>query len=45
MGLKLIAFDTTGSGTLNPSGFIVLAFLKVGLCFCSKGPRDAELED
>lgn len=32
MGLKLMAFDTTMSSTLNPSGFIALTFQKVGLC-------------
>lgn len=32
IGLKLMAFDTTRSSTLNPSGFIALTFQKVGLC-------------
>lgn len=31
IGLKLMAFDTTGSSILNPSGFIALTFQKVGL--------------
>lgn len=32
IGLKLMAFDTTRSSTLNPSSFITLTFQKVGLC-------------
>lgn len=32
IGLKLMAFDTNGSSTLNPSSFIALTFQKVGLC-------------
>lgn len=32
-----MAFDTTRSSTLNPSGFIALTFQKVGLCVWQGG--------
>lgn len=41
MGLKLMAFDTTVSSTLNPLGFIAVTFQKVGQCV----QRNAALGD